>query len=365
MRQSAGGPTAAPQADSETDLEAITARVTAGRTSRRRRYLLVCGVLTVLILAMLAISLMFGRQFFGPGEVLRVLLGEQVPGASFTVGVLRLPRALVGALAGVAFGMAGITFQTMLRNPLASPDIIGISSGASAAAVFCIVMLSMTETAVSIVATIAALATAGIIYLLSFKGGMSGIRLILIGIGIAAMLQSVVSYVISRAAQWDLQTAMRWLNGNLNGSTMDQAIPLVVAVVVGGVILTMLSKGLDTLRLGEETSAALGVNVERTRLLLILFAVTLLAFATAAAGPVAFIAFLAGPISVRLLGAAGSAGSPLVPAALVGALLILVADFIGQFAFGTRYPVGVITGALGAPYLIYLLIRSSRSGGAQ
>ena len=108
MRQSAGGPTAAPQADSETDLEAITARVTAGRTSRRRRYLLVCGVLTVLILAMLAISLIFGRQFFGPVELLRVLLGEQVPGASFTVGVLRLPRALVGALAGVAFGMAGI-----------------------------------------------------------------------------------------------------------------------------------------------------------------------------------------------------------------------------------------------------------------
>jgi iron complex transport system permease protein len=341
------------------------AGVSAGRTARRRKYLTVCAVLAVLILVMVAVSLMFGRQTFSPAEVARVLLGEQVPGASFTVGVLRLPRALVGALAGVAFGMAGITFQTMLRNPLASPDIIGISSGASAAAVFCIVMLSMSETAVSSVATIAALVTAGIIYLLSFRGGLSGTRLILIGIGIAAMLQSVVSYVLSRAAQWDLQTAMRWLNGNLNGSTMDQAIPLVLAVVGGGIVLTMLSKGLDTLRLGEETSAALGVNVERTRVLLILFSVALLAFATAAAGPVAFVAFLAGPISVRLLGSAGSAGSPLIPAALVGALLILVADFAGQFAFGTRYPVGVITGVLGAPYLIYLLIRSTRSGGAQ
>ena len=314
---------------------------------------------------MLAVSLMFGRQFYGPGEVVRVLLGEQVSGASFTVGVLRLPRALVGLLAGVAFGMAGITFQTMLRNPLASPDIIGISSGASAAAVFGIVMLSLSETAVSIVATIAALVTAGIIYLLSFKGGLSGTRLILIGIGIAAMLQSVVSYVISRAAQWDLQTAMRWLNGNLNNSTMDQAVPLVVAVVIGSAALAMLSKGLDTLRLGEEASAALGVSVERTRLLLILFAVVLLAFATAAAGPIAFVAFLSGPISVRLLGPARSAGSPLIPAALVGALLVLVADFAGQFAFGTRYPVGVITGVLGAPYLIYLLIRSTRSGGIQ
>src|SRR5699024_7040517 len=113
VRQSAGGSTAAPHASTEAGLEALTARVRAGRLARRRRYLVVCGVLTVLILAMLAISLMFGRQFFGPGEVLRVLLGEQVPGASFTVGVLRLPRALVGALAGVAFGMAGITFQTM------------------------------------------------------------------------------------------------------------------------------------------------------------------------------------------------------------------------------------------------------------
>ena len=347
------------------EVRSVIDRVTAGRRSRRRRYLVVCASLTVLVLAMLAVSLMFGRQFYGPGDVVRVLLGEQVSGASFTVGVLRLPRALVGLLAGIAFGMAGITFQTMLRNPLASPDIIGISSGASAAAVFSIVMLSLSETAVSIIATIAALVTAGIIYLLSFKGGLSGTRLILIGIGIAAMLQSVVSYVISRAAQWDLQTAMRWLNGNLNGATMEQAAPLIVVVAIGAVVLTMLSKGLDTLRLGEETSAALGVGVERTRLLLILFAVTLLAFATAAAGPVAFVAFLSGPISMRLLGRAGSAGSPLIPAALVGALLILVADFAGQFAFGTRYPVGVITGVLGAPYLIYLLVRSTRSGGAQ
>ena len=347
------------------DVAAVVDRVAAGQRSRRRRYLTVCLSLTVLVLAMVAVSLMVGRQFFGPGEVLQVILGEQVPGASFTVGVLRLPRALVGLLAGVAFGMAGITFQTMLRNPLASPDIIGISSGASAAAVFSLVMLSLSGTAVSIIATLAALATAGVIYLLSFRGGLSGTRLILMGIGISAMLQSVVSYVISRAAQWDLQTAMRWLNGNLNNSTMDQAVPLVVAVVIGSAALAMLSKGLDTLRLGEEASAALGVSVERTRLLLILFAVVLLAFATAAAGPIAFVAFLSGPISVRLLGPARSAGSPLIPAALVGALLVLVADFAGQFAFGTRYPVGVITGVLGAPYLIYLLIRSTRSGGIQ
>lgn len=343
--------------------DAVVDRVTASRKGRARRYLLVCGALAALVVVVFAASLMFGKVFYGPGEVLRVLLGEDVQGATFTVGVLRLPRAVVGLLAGLAFGIAGITFQTMLRNPLASPDIIGISSGASAAAVFCIVMLSLSETLVSVIATVAALATAAIIYLLSFKGGLSGTRLILIGIGIAAMLNSVVSYVISRAAQWDLQTAMRWLNGNLNNAQWDQVLPLGVAVVVCIAALVGLSRNLGTLQLGEETSAALGVGVERTRILLILLAVTLLAFATAAAGPIAFVAFLSGPISTRIVTKARGAGSPLVPAALVGALLVLVADFAGQFAFGTRYPVGVITGVLGAPYLIYLLVRSTRSKG--
>nr|WP_245579947.1 iron chelate uptake ABC transporter family permease subunit [Brevibacterium album] len=342
----------------------MPADIAAGRRRRRRRHLTVCAALSLLVLAAFAVSLMFGQAVYGPLEVVRVLAGEEVPGASFTVGVLRLPRALVGLLAGAAFGMAGITFQTMLRNPLASPDIIGISSGASAAAVFSIVMLSLSGTAVSIIATVAALATAGLIYLLSFRGGLSGTRLILIGIGISAMLHSLVSYVLARAAQWDLQTAMRWLNGNLSNASMEQAAPLALAVAVCAVGLVSLSGNLDTLRLGEETAAALGVRVERTRLLLIFLAVVLLAFATAAAGPISFVAFLAGPISVRLLGRAASAGSPLIPAALVGALLVLAADFIGQFAFGTRYPVGVVTGVLGAPYLIFLLIRQTRTGGA-
>ena len=304
---------------------------------------------------------MIGQRIYGPVEVLRVILGETVPGASFTVGELRLPRASLAVLAGASFGLGGITFQTMLRNPLAAPDVIGISSGASAAAVVAIVILKLDETSVSLLAIVAALTTAAITYLLSFRQGVVGTRLILIGIGIAAMLDSVVAYVIVRAASWDLQTAMRWLTGSLNGASWDQVVPLCVAAAVCIPVLLAHGRNLSLMQLGDEAAVALGVRAERTRILTIVAAVALIAFATAAAGPIAFVAFLSGPIAARIV---GPGGSLMVPAALVGALLVLLADFVGQFAFGTRYPVGVITGVLGAPYLVYLLVRTNRSGGS-
>jgi iron complex transport system permease protein len=334
--------------------------VRAGARARRRHLSTVTAVLCTLIVLAFATTLMVGGTFYGPGEVIRVLLGETVPGASFTVGELRLPRATLGLLAGFAFGIAGVTFQTMLRNPLASPDIIGISSGASVAAVFGIIVLSLDETAVSLLALVGALATAAAIYLLSHRGGFAGIRLILIGIGVAAMLDSTVTYVLSRAAAWDLQTAMQWLTGSLNGATWSAVLPLAAASAVLVPLLLSQGRGLGMLRLGDDTATSLGLNVTLTRVLLVVSAVALLAFATAATGPIAFVAFMAGPIAARIIGAGAA---PLLPAGLVGALLVLVADLIGQFAFDTRYPVGVITGALGAPYLVFLLIRINRSGG--
>lgn len=335
--------------------------VTAGRARRRMRRRSVIGVLAVVAMLVLLASLMIGNTFYTPGEVLRVVLGEVVPGASFTVGELRLPRAAMAVLTGASFGLAGITFQTMLRNPLASPDIIGISSGASAAAVIAIVVLSVSDTMVSLMAITAALATAALIYVLSYRDGVVGTRLILIGIGIAAMLDSVVSYVIVRAAAWDLQTAMRWLTGSLNGATWAQVLPLLLAFVVLTPILLGQSGNLTLMQQGDDSATALGVRVERTRVVVIGAAVVLIAFATAAAGPIAFVAFLSGPIAARIVGAGGSL---MVPSALVGALLVLTADLAGQFAFGTRYPVGVITGAIGAPYLVYLLTRTHRAGGS-
>ncbi|WP_322983042.1 FecCD family ABC transporter permease [Streptomyces sp. S584] len=315
----------------------------------------------MLVVAAFAVTLMAGQTFYPPRDVVRVILGEQVPGASFTVGRLRLPRAVLAVTAGFSFGMAGVTFQTMLRNPLASPDVIGISSGASAAAAIAIVSLSLGETQVSVLAIVAALVVALLVYTLAFRDGVVGTRLILIGIGISAMLDSITSYVLSRAAEWDLQEATRWLTGSLNGVGWDQTVPAVIALAVLTPVLLSQGRNLSALRLGDDTASALGVRVERTRITVIVAAVGLIAFATAAAGPIAFVAFLSGPIAARIVGAGGSL---LVPAGLVGSLLVLVADFAGQFVFDTRYPVGVVTGVFGAPYLVYLIVRTHRAGGS-
>jgi iron complex transport system permease protein len=231
----------------------------------------------------------------------------------------------------------------------------------SAAAAFAIIVLGLGETGVSVFAIVAALGVAVVIYALSFKDGVAGTRLVLIGIGIAAMLHSATSYVLDQAGQWDLQAATRWLNGSLNGSTWDEVVPVLIALGVFGPVLLGQARGLTMLQLGDDTAAALGTRLERVRLVSIVAAVGLIAFATSATGPIAFVAFLAGPIAARSV---GPGGSLLVPAGLVGALLVLVADFLGQFAFGTRFPVGVITGVLGAPYLIHLLVRSNRAGGS-
>ncbi|GAB2451742.1 iron complex transport system permease protein [Conyzicola lurida] len=333
----------------------------AGRRARVRRRAALTGGIAAAVLAVFLLSLMVGNTFYGIDKVVRVILGETVPGASFTVGELRLPRATLGLITGFCFGIAGVTFQTMLRNPLASPDIIGISSGASAAAVVGIIVFGFTESAVSLLALGAALLTAAAIYLLANRKGFAGTRLILIGIGVAAMLDSVVSYVLSRAASWDLQMAMQWLTGSLNGASWSKIMPVALACVVLIPVLLLHERHLGALRLGDDSAAALGVHVQRTRVVLIVGAVALLAFATAASGPIAFVAFMAGPIAARIVGPGASLA---LSSGLVGALLVLSADLVGQFAFDNRYPVGVITGVLGAPYLVYLLIRSNRTGGS-
>lgn len=337
------------------------ATVVRQRRARARRWWTVTGLLSVLVVALWVASLLFGHTFYPVSDVWRVITGETVPGASFTVGRLRLPRACLGLLCGLCFGLGGVVFQTMLRNPLASPDIIGISSGASAAAVFSILTLHWSAVATPVFAIVAALVVAVVIFLLSWKGGVAGTRLILIGIGVSAVLSSLTNWQLARAQSWDTQEAMRWLTGSLNDADWDRVVPVAVAFVVLAPLLLTRSRDLSATQLGDDTAAALGVNVTRTRLVVVVLAVGLIAFATAAAGPVAFVAFLAGPIAGRLV---GPGKSLLVPAALVGALLVLLSDVAGQWAFDTRYPVGVVTGVLGAPYLIYLIIRTNRSGGS-
>lgn len=331
----------------------------ANRRRRQRRYRSVVSILALLVVALFALSLAIGQTVTPPLEVIRVLLGEQIGGASFTVGQLRLPRAVMSVLAGLSFGLGGVTFQLMLRNPLASPDIIGITSGASAAAVFAIIVLSLNGPFVSIIAVVAGLGVSMLVCGLSFRNGVAGTRLILVGIGISAMLESIIAYILSSAPAWNLQEAMRWLTGSVNGAQLGQAIPLLASLAVFGGLLLSRSRDLEALRLGDDMASALGVGVARTRMLIMVAAVGMIASATAVSGPIAFVAFLSGPIAARIV---GSSSSPLVPAALIGAVLVLAGDFAGQFLLPSRYPVGVVTGALGAPYLIYLIVRVNRTG---
>ncbi len=335
--------------------------IKAGYSQRKLRWISVTAILGILTFTLCVTALLLGNTIYSPEIVLKVLLGEQIQGASFAVGTLRLPRMLSGLLVGMAFGIAGSTFQTMLRNPLASPDIIGISSGSSAAAVFCILVLKVSGNFVSIAAVIAGIMVAVLIYVLSRGGSFSGGKLILIGIGVQAMLNAVISYLLLKASQYDVPGALVWLSGSLNGVRLSRIPLLFIVVSTFGLVILLLGRHLKILELGEQSAVTLGVRTDLTRLLLILSAVFLIAFATAVTGPVSFVAFLAGPIAARLVGI----GAPNeLPSGLVGSILVLGADLIGQFAFDTRFPVGIITGILGAPYLLYLLIRMNQTGGS-
>lgn len=332
-----------------------------GYAKRKMRMISVTLILLGLTVGLCTIMLLYGKTNYPLSVVLKVLGGEQIQGASFTIGTLRLPRMLCGLLVGLAFGIAGNTFQTMLRNPLASPDIIGITSGCSIAAVFCILVLRMSGSSVSIAAVISGLIVSILIYLLSKGSGFSGGRLILIGIGIQAMINALISFLLLKSSQYDVQSALRWLSGSLNGMSMKDVPGLFIVVVSFGGTILLLTKHLQILELGDEFSTTLGVRINLVRIILILSSVFLIAFATAVTGPIAFVAFLAGPIASKLVGP----GAPNVLASgLVGALLVLGADMIGQFVFSTRFPVGVITGILGAPYMLFLLICINRRGQA-
>jgi iron complex transport system permease protein len=333
--------------------------IIVGRSKRHRRFIIVTSILAIIAFALCCAMLMLGNTIYPVQDVIRVLMGEEVKGASFAVGTIRYPRMIAGVFAGFAFGVSGYVFQTMLRNPLANPNVIGITAGSSSAAVFCIIVLHASNAVVSVASVIGGLATVLVIFLLSKGSSFSIGRLILVGIGIQAMLNAVISYLLLIGQQHDIPTAMRWLSGSLNGSKMESLYPLIITVLIFAPVIITLGKRLDLLELGEQTATSLGINTDKTRLALIISSVLIIALATATTGPIAFVAFLSGPIAKRLVGVGFS---NVIPAGLVGIILVLASDLIGQFAFVARYPVGVITGILGAPYLIYLLIRMNRKG---
>lgn len=333
--------------------------VRSARHRLRRRTIVVSLALVAFLLVMFGLAMTVGDFPLSVQQVWLSLTGRGTRATDFIVHELRLPRAVMALAVGACFGLSGAIFQSMMRNPLASPDIIGITSGASAAAVIAILMLNLSGFAVSGFAFGGALITAVAIYLLAWKQGVAGYRLVLVGIGIAAMLGAVIDYLMTRAQIWDAQVALLWLTGSLNGASATEMRPLLLLMLVVVPLALWAGGALGGLQLGDDAATSVGVRVERSRLLLILLGVALASIATAAAGPVGFVAFVSGPIARRLTRGTGVA---LVPAALVGAAVVIAGDFVGQHLLPVQLPVGILTAAVGAPFLLYLLVRSNRSG---
>ncbi|WP_394428946.1 FecCD family ABC transporter permease [Streptomyces sp. SGAir0957] len=336
------------------------ARVAAVRRRGRARFAAVGGALLLAAFAALCATLSFGDYTVPVPDVLATLLGGGDGGARFVVLELRLPRALLALLVGCCFGLSGAVFQTLLRNPLASPDVIGVSSGAGAAVVLAGGLAGLSGTPLSFVALAGSLATGAAVYLLAWRKGVSGYRLVLIGLGIGTGLSSVISYQMTRSDVTEAQTAFLWLAGSLNGRSWPHFWPLLVGAALLVPLTVLAARALPALQLGDDTAGGLGARVERDRLALLACATALAGVATAAAGPVGFVAFVSPPIARRLVPGQGAA---LLPSAATGALLVIVADFAGQHLIpGTQLPVGIVTSVIGAPYLLWLLARSNRAG---
>jgi iron complex transport system permease protein len=328
---------------------------------RRRRYRRVNLALAAAVAVVSVAALVLGEFDLGPFDVVAALAGAADGYTTFVVVDLRLPRVLLGLLVGVALGLAGALFQSVLRNPLASPDIIGISQGASAGAVLAILGLGLSGPPVAMCALLGASATGVVLYAVSWRGGLAGFRFVLSGIGVAYMATSLVGYLLTRSGVQEAQTALTWMTGSVGsaqwGAIRNVAITLAVLIPVTRLVAPRLA----LLLLGDDTAAALGVRPERVRLAVIAVGVALAAVATAAVGPLAFVALIAAPVARRLV----NDGSPaLLPCALTGAALVGGADITAQHLLPSdlEVPVGIVTGAVGGPYLIWLLATSRRGG---
>lgn len=319
--------------------------------------------MVVVTLAVLTLNLARGEFPIPPLDVLAALAGTGDEANRFIVVDLRLPRALVAILAGAALGVAGGILQDVARNPLVAPDIIGITLGASLAAVTLIVLGDTTGMlSVPLAALGGALAAGTALYLLAWRGGVHGYRLVLIGIGLTALLQAAVEYVLTRGRIFDVTEAYVWLVGSLNATDWAQVWPLLAGVVVLLPLAFTLGRQLEALQLGDDVARALGVRVERARLALLGVAVLLTGLAVAASGPIAFVAFVS-PHIARALARSVAPSAVLPIAAGVGAVLVSGADAAGRLLFApTEIPVGIITSIVAAPYFLYLLRRANRLG---
>jgi iron complex transport system permease protein len=350
------GPAGAPGA---------VAAVRAVRRARARRTRLALALLVLGLLAALAVRVLLGRYTVTVPDFVAILAGERIPGASFIVLQEKLPRAVLGALAGTALGCSGALFRRVLRNPLASPDVLGITYGAAAGAVAGTAVWGLRGTAVSWAALAGALLAAALIALASVRlrggAGIVGERFLLAGIGTASLAQALTAALLVRLSLNSAQDAALWTAGSLGAAAWDRIGVLGACLVVAVPAAVVVHRALEPAELGPELAAGLGAHPARTRALALGLGTVLAAAATAATGPLAFVALMATPIATALTRGRTS----VVACALVGAVVVVAADAVGSDLLGdVRLPAGIVTGAVGAPVMLWLLVRQRRGDSA-
>ncbi|GGL84739.1 ABC transporter permease [Curtobacterium citreum] len=320
-----------------------------------RREVTVLGAVLLVLVALVTVGLGVGEIPLSPLQVGAALVGRGDTVSDFVIGQLRGPRVAGAVLVGAALGVAGGIVQSVVRNPIASPDVIGITSGASAAGLTAIVLFGASGGTLFAVVVVGAVLVSIVIAALSWRRGITGNRVVLVGIGVAAICLSITGWMLTSGSVQQAGTALLWLSGSLNAVDRGLVGILGVAVVVLLAAALVQSRRLTVLALGDEVAAALGLRPDRAKVLLLLTAVCLTAGAVATAGPVAFVALMAAPIARRLV---GNGRVALGVTAAVGAAITLASDLVAQFAIpGNALPVGVVTGVVGAPYLLWLLAR--------
>ncbi|MET8939455.1 iron chelate uptake ABC transporter family permease subunit [Streptomyces rubiginosohelvolus] len=321
------------------------------------RSVVVCTALALTVAALAVLALMTGSYALTPGQVLSALTGQETGFVREIVVEWRLPRVAAALVFGAALGVSGAVFQSLLRNPLADPGIIGFSQGSYTGALVVILVVNGTYTQLVGGALLGGMATAVGVYVLAYRQGVQGFRLIVVGIGVSAMLGSLNTWLILKADLDQAMSAAAWGAGSLNGVSWDRVVIGGICIAVLLLLAGMLSRPLRQMQLGDGVAASQGVRVSPARLGLILVGVALTATVTAASGPIAFMSLVAPQIGRRL---ARTAGITLAPAAFVGALLCLASDQLAQHVAPTPLPVGIVTVVLGGGYLGYLLFTEAR-----
>lgn len=329
------------------------------RRGRRRTSTVCAGLLAVCLLAAAASCL--GGSYPVPWhQVGPALLGLGDPTTVYVVQELRVPRSAVAIVVGFAFGVSGAVFQSLARNPIASPDVIGIGAGASLGAVLAIAGIGSRTALVPLAALAGALLTGTVILLLAARSTFSPMRLVLVGLGMQAILSAAITLLIARLDRTELEQANRWLSGSLNALGWVHVVVVAVGVLLLAPVLLAGSQPLRVLQLGESVARSAGVATRRWQLALVLAGCALCAVAVSVAGPITLIGFLGPPIARWLC---RSPGPVLLASGLTSAAVLAVADLVARFGLGSLdLPVGVLTGALGAPVLLLVLLR--HRGGA-